>query len=533
MVNKQSIKPANKDHDKTTGLYKIAAKIVKKVKSGSNYKSQLYQAQYPNKLLLNAVLMNVFKWEKVIDVLIEKSNILEKENNMDRELAYVLITELMWSKFGLKGSAKNIMAVKKYKSEFLKLMEENDLKNLTTSLPPKVWKPRFFRVNTLLTTLEDVLKKLSDLKFKKFKTPKTYAEFLELIKSDKFKGNCFVIDIHIKDLLVFNSKVKFYNLEDYNNGLLIVQDKASCLAAHLLNPEPDSTVLDMCAAPGMKTSHLAALMQNKGKLYAVDRCKERFNVLQNILEKYGVKNVETFNMDALTFPYYDDVKYILVDPSCSGSGIVDRVRNDPTLKNEHFKKRLKKLANVHAQLLNHALKSYPNLKRLVYSTCSTNPEENEAVVDEALSVNGKFKLLNCTKMLKGWTNKGAPGYDCSEMCLNAVSNVDCTNGFFIAVFVCRDFEEAEEEEDKKEVKKIEEEDEEEKIEEKYIIDSKKLKKTKANKNSLQSVNIKDNTNTPIKKSKNVKRRERRLKLEQAKGISNKTKKPKKVKTEEI
>lgn len=56
------------------------------------------------------------------------------------------------------------------------------------------------------------------------------------------------------------------------------------------------------------------------KLYAVDRCKERYNIMQKMLEKYGVKNVETFNMDALTFPYFDDVKYILVDPSCSGSG---------------------------------------------------------------------------------------------------------------------------------------------------------------------------------------------------------------------
>lgn len=102
---------------------------------------------------------------------------------------------------------------------------------------------------------------------------------------------------------------------------------------------------------------------------------------------------------------------------------------------------MKKLANVHAQLLNHALSSYPNLERLVYSTCSANPEENEAVVDEALSVNGKFKLLDCTKIVKGWINKGAPGYDCTDKCLNAVPNVDCTNGFFIAVFVRRDYEE--------------------------------------------------------------------------------------------
>eukprot|EP00102_Acyrthosiphon_pisum_P006813 XP_003240601.1 PREDICTED: uncharacterized protein LOC100574697 [Acyrthosiphon pisum] len=137
MVTEKPVKIMNKNHDKTTGLYKIAAKILKKVKTGSSFKTQLYQAQYPNKLLLNAVLMNVFKWENVIDVLVEKSNILEKENNMDRELVYVLITEMMWSKFGLKGTAKNILAVKKYKDEFLQLMKENDLEKLTSSTHTK------------------------------------------------------------------------------------------------------------------------------------------------------------------------------------------------------------------------------------------------------------------------------------------------------------------------------------------------------------------------------------------------------------
>lgn len=77
--------------------------------------------------------MNVFKWEKVIDVLVEKSNILEKENNMDRDLVYVFITEMMWSKFGLKGTAKNILAVKKYKAEFSNLIKENDLEKLSTA----------------------------------------------------------------------------------------------------------------------------------------------------------------------------------------------------------------------------------------------------------------------------------------------------------------------------------------------------------------------------------------------------------------
>lgn len=90
-----------------------------------------------------------------------------------------------------------------------------------------VWRPRYFRVNTLVTTTEDVLNSLVELKFKQLKTPKTYDKFLKLIKSDKFNGNSFVQDFHIKELLVFNSKIKFYNLEDYKNGTLIIQDKVN------------------------------------------------------------------------------------------------------------------------------------------------------------------------------------------------------------------------------------------------------------------------------------------------------------------
>lgn len=193
------------------------------------------------------------------------------------------------------------------------------------------------------------------------------------------------------------------------------------------------------------------------------------------------------------------------------SGIVDRVRNDTAGRNENFKMRLKKLRNVHAQLLNHALNSYPNLERLVYSTCSSNYEENELVVDEALSKNGKFKLLDASKLLKGWINKGTPGFDCSEKCLNAVPNVDCTNGFFISVFVRRDFEEKYDE--------IKEEDIEIKME-------------------LESQTEQSNTvidNKPIKKSKNAKRKERRSKIIEATGElkSSKKKKSKTIKNKKI
>lgn len=184
-------------------------------------------------------------------------------------------------------------------------------------------------------------------------------------------------------------------------------------------------------------------------------------------------------------------------------GIVDRVQNDTKEQDENFQTRLKKLANVHAQLLNHALGSFPNLERLVYSTCSSNQEENEAVVDEALSINGKFKLLDATKLLKGWTNKGKPGYDCSQMCLNAVSNIDCTNGFFIAIFVRRDFEEKEDDfemhKEEKDNKKLIHEDFEEKTD---VINLKNKSVTEQNTDEIPI----------IKKTKSAKRKERRTKL---------------------
>lgn len=74
-----------------------------------------------------------------------------------------------------------------------------------------------------------MFKRLSELKFIKLQTPETYGKFLELIKSDNLKHNTFVEDFHVKELLIFNSKIKFYKLKEYNNGSLIIQDKVNIL----------------------------------------------------------------------------------------------------------------------------------------------------------------------------------------------------------------------------------------------------------------------------------------------------------------
>lgn len=101
---------------------------------------------------------------------------------------------------------------------------------------------------------------------------------------------------------------------------------------------------------------------------------------------------------------------------------------------KQLKKRLKGLSNLQAKLLRHALTDFPRVKRIVYSTCSIHAEENEKVIEEALSYASSFRLINCSKVFKSWSSVGLPEYSFGENCIRTVSDVDCTNGFFIAAF---------------------------------------------------------------------------------------------------
>lgn len=103
-------------------------------------------------------------------------------------------------------------------------------------------------------------------------------------------------------------------------------------------------------------------------------------------------------------------------------------------KAETSEKRLQKLSNLQSKLLRHALTNFPSAKRIVYSTCSVNAQENEAVVEEALAHAADFRLVDCSQVFKQWFNFGLSEYSCGSKCIRSVPEKDCTNGFFIAAF---------------------------------------------------------------------------------------------------
>ncbi|CDO74912.1 hypothetical protein BN946_scf184988.g19 [Trametes cinnabarina] len=151
----------------------------------------------------------------------------------------------------------------------------------------------------------------------------------------------------------------------YLSGKVILQDKASCFPAHVLAPpaRDDALVIDATAAPGNKTSHLCGIMQNKGKLFAFERDRKRFSTLKTMMSKAHCNNVEAVNSDFLMVspddPKYTGVTHILLDPSCSGSGIVNRLDHllDNEQENDVDSDRLIKLAAFQLKMIRHAMTS--------------------------------------------------------------------------------------------------------------------------------------------------------------------------------
>lgn len=296
--------------------------------------------------------------------------------------------------------------------------------------------PRYIRLNTLLIKKAEAKEFLEREGWHFIEnTFEDYDQFLEAVKN--LDDESYLADYHIKNLYVFPaSSRKYWAInETVQEGKFLLQDKASCLPSYLLDPPHKSTVLDMCAAPGTKTTHLASIMKNKGKVYAVEMNTKRYTTLVEMAQATNSTIIQPINKDVLEIKDADcpNVEFILLDPSCSGSGMLNRFETEVSQKDNG---RLFKLAGLQHKLLVHALTAFPNARRVVYSTCSIYPEENEEVVLSVLKKIGHWKLVNTGELLGNhWKNFGCekvyPGL--GDKVIYARTEDDLTNGFFVCV----------------------------------------------------------------------------------------------------
>jgi len=180
-----------------------------------------------------------------------------------------------------------------------------------------------------------------------------------------------------KNAFFVETEEKISKSLEYFLGYYFIQDASSLIPPLVLNPSPADTVLDLCAAPGSKTTFMAELMQNRGFIVAVDIEVKRLKALASNLQKMCVTNTIVFRHDGRRS--LDGMKFdkILVDAPCTGSGTTNLLF--------WSNKAVKRLSNLQKELIESACKMLREGGCIVYSTCSIDPEENEAVVDFAIT----------------------------------------------------------------------------------------------------------------------------------------------------
>lgn len=211
------------------------------------------------------------------------------------------------------------------------------------------------------------------------------------------------------------------NSDSYKRGLFTVQDTAAQCAAWVLSPKPGDMVLDLCAAPGGKTTHMAELMGNEGKILAFDIHEHKTQLIDSVAKRLGIDIIETECFDATE--YREDLagKFdrVLADVPCSGLGII---RRKPEIKyNAAFGE---DLYSIQEKILEQGAKYLKPGGTLVYSTCTLNKYENELRIKEFLENHPEFSVVSINDKIKSETSD--LGY-----CVLYPDEFN-TDGFFIA-----------------------------------------------------------------------------------------------------
>lgn len=208
---------------------------------------------------------------------------------------------------------------------------------------------------------------------------------IDTIKNELMSSNIeFKIVSWSNDALVLNDVTEkdLRNLEMYEKGEIYLQSLSSMLPPIILNPKENMDILDMCAAPGGKTTQMAALSKNKAHITACEMNHVRMERLKYNTEKQGASCVYVMQKDARIIDDFFSFDSVLLDAPCSGSGTLNV--NDPKLEKTFTMNLINKCKNAQLQLLKKAIKVLKQGKEMVYSTCSILSCENEEIINSIL-----------------------------------------------------------------------------------------------------------------------------------------------------
>jgi 16S rRNA (cytosine967-C5)-methyltransferase len=230
------------------------------------------------------------------------------------------------------------------------------------------------RVNILKTTLETVEKAFQDNQIEVSRLT-GFPQALRLIKGTR----------------------AIHKLPGFNEGWWTVQDASTQLVSHLLDPQPKEVIIDACAAPGGKTTHIAELMGDQGTIWACDRTASRLKKLDKTMERLGITSIQTLVGDSREFKQFANLgDRVLVDAPCSGLGTLHR---NPDLRWRQTPDKIQELTQLQGELLTQAASWVKPQGSLVYGTCTLNFQENQAVIQRFLENHPHWRICPLSSFL--------------------------------------------------------------------------------------------------------------------------------------
>ncbi len=205
------------------------------------------------------------------------------------------------------------------------------------------------------------------------------------------------LEVETTDLVFEAIKVKgLKNISDFQplkEGWVHIQDLSSMLVAKFLDPKPGERIMDICSAPGGKTTHMAQLMENQGKIIARDIFAHKLRLIEDHSRRLGINIIETqeFSGETLDQESLGKADRVLVDAPCSGLGVI---RRKPEIKYRMQKESLKALQNLQLAILGNAAHYVKTGGVLLYSTCTIHPLENHGITEAFLKKHPEFISVN-------------------------------------------------------------------------------------------------------------------------------------------
>jgi 16S rRNA (cytosine967-C5)-methyltransferase len=405
----------------------IAVKILNRVERSDSYLDRVLETEMRtaemnelDKGLMNEIVTGVVRWQMKLDWVLTgffHGNFTKAETNIKNALRVALYQILFLDKIPHSAAVnESVEFIKRLRGQKVADLVNGVLRNIVRNLE----NIRYPDAN------EDKIQHLAVVEshptwmVKRWVTRFGYDEAKKLLAANnerpdltlrvnrlKIDFNYFLsqLDVHQiqfsrSEYLDFFVRVKHMagigGSDMFRQGFFVVQDESAGLAVQLLDPKPGDRVIDMCAAPGGKATFIGELMRNVGEIVAVDRYETRLNLVKSACQRLGIANAHFVAADASTLQAAPAEK-VLVDAPCSGLGVLAK---KPDAKWKREPEDLIRLVQNQRAILENATKHVKPEGVLVYSTCTTEPEENFSLINNLLADHPEFTIENANQFVK-------------------------------------------------------------------------------------------------------------------------------------